>query len=247
MKWLALVAIVVVGNLIYLNRPDHKYRLTIDIQTPDGIKSGSSVIAVYHAKDGGIIPGVGGGTGIKGDAIFIDLGGGRNLVALLVRGEHASYLDGMDDLALRAFHAAGYSKSVQDVGASTAKNLSPAPSSRRLLFSDVKNLTGTVSLTGTLIPTLATLKDVTNPKSIVEVSANDLVPVFGPGYRIESASLTMLPVGLWPFDFGSVLGEPVTRGIEKKLPFLVTHREQLRRIYDDMPPRLKPHFHFFTR
>jgi hypothetical protein len=204
------VIVVVVGGLIYLNRPDHKYRLTINIETPNGIKTGTGVIAVYHAKDGGILPGVGGGTGIKGDAIFVDLGEGRNLVALLARGEHASYVDGMDDLAWRAFLAAGYSGPVQDNGFT----------SRQLLFSDVKNLTGTVPLTGVLIPTLVILKDVTDPRSIVEVREDNLAAVLGPGYKIQGVLLTMLPVGLWPFDFGGFFGEPVTRGLEKKLAWI---------------------------
>jgi hypothetical protein len=29
-----------------------------------------------------------------------------------------------------------------------------------------------------------------------------------------------VPNGLWPLDFGGPLGEPVTRGIEAKLPWL---------------------------
>ena len=29
-----------------------------------------------------------------------------------------------------------------------------------------------------------------------------------------------MPNGLWPLDFGGPLGEPVTRGIEAKLPWL---------------------------
>jgi hypothetical protein len=29
-----------------------------------------------------------------------------------------------------------------------------------------------------------------------------------------------VPNGLWPLDFGGALGEPVTRGIEAKLPWL---------------------------
>jgi len=241
MKWLALVAIVVVGSLIYLNRPDHKYRLTIDIQTPDGIKSGSSVIAVYHAKDGGIIPGVGGGTGIKGDAIFIDLGGGRNLVALLAQGEHASYVDGMDGLAWRAFLAAGYSK--PSAGTSTAPDASP-----KILFSDVKNLTGTVPVTGPLIPTLATFKDVNDPKSIVEVRSDDLTSVFGSGYRIQSLSLTMLPVGLWPLDFGGFLGEPVTKGIENKLPWISQLKSKnLGGRIQTYPDRVVANVPYFTR
>jgi hypothetical protein len=30
----------------------------------------------------------------------------------------------------------------------------------------------------------------------------------------------VVPTGLWPLDFGGPLGEPVTRGIQTKLPWL---------------------------
>jgi hypothetical protein len=34
--------------------------------------------------------------------------------------------------------------------------------------------------------------------------------------------LEVVPVGVWPFDVGGVLGEPISRGIEQKLPWLRT-------------------------
>ena len=48
-KWfgpLALLAVLVVGDQIRINRPGHKYRLTVDVETPAGIKSASTVMAV---------------------------------------------------------------------------------------------------------------------------------------------------------------------------------------------------------
>ena len=37
---------------------------------------------------------------------------------------------------------------------------------------------------------------------------------------LRGLTAEMVPNGLWPIDFGGVLGEPVTRGIETKLPWL---------------------------
>jgi hypothetical protein len=42
----------------------------------------------------------------------------------------------------------------------------------------------------------------------------------GNGFRLHGISLEAVPNGFWPFDFGSSLGEPVTRGIEARLPWL---------------------------
>ena len=46
-KWigpLALLAALVIGDQIRNNRPGHKYRLAVEVETPDGVKSGSSVL-----------------------------------------------------------------------------------------------------------------------------------------------------------------------------------------------------------
>ena len=103
-KWvgmLTLLAVLVIGDQIRINRPGHKYRLTVEVETPDGIKSASGVMAVtpdrgYSRK---------GHTATSGDALFIDLGSGKNLVTLLAHLDHTLDLDGMNYVALRAYGA----------------------------------------------------------------------------------------------------------------------------------------------
>ena len=49
-KWLGplvLLAALVIGDQIRINRPGHKYRLTVEVETPEGVKSASGVIAVH--------------------------------------------------------------------------------------------------------------------------------------------------------------------------------------------------------
>jgi hypothetical protein len=41
----------------------------------------------------------------------------------------------------------------------------------------------------------------------------------GKGFRLQGISAEVVPNGAWPLDFGGPLGEPVTRGIEAKLPW----------------------------
>ena len=48
-----------------------------------------------------------GHTATKGDAVFVDLGGGKNLVALLAHIDKTVDLDGINYVALRAYKAAG--------------------------------------------------------------------------------------------------------------------------------------------
>jgi hypothetical protein len=64
----------------------YRYRLSISIDTPEGPKSGSSIIEVRI----GFFPEIGGRDHIKkvyGEAVYIDLGHGQNVVALLASGE----------------------------------------------------------------------------------------------------------------------------------------------------------------
>src|SRR6185437_7218988 len=105
-KWigpLALLAVLVVGDQIRINRPGHKYRLTVEVETPEGIKSASGVLAV--TPDRGYSNR--GRTLTSGDAVFVDLGGGKNLVALLAHLDKTLDLDAINYVALRAYGEAG--------------------------------------------------------------------------------------------------------------------------------------------
>jgi hypothetical protein len=51
-------------------------------------------------------------------------------------------------------------------------------------------------------------------------SPDDSEAVLGKGYRLRGITAEAMPNGFWPVDFGGVLGEPVTRGISARLPWL---------------------------
>jgi len=70
----------------------------VDVETPEGVKSASGVMAVHPDRSYSR----GGHTRTKGDAVFVDLGGGKNLVALLAQIDDKSVdLDGANYVALR--------------------------------------------------------------------------------------------------------------------------------------------------
>lgn len=197
-KWVgpvALLAALVIGDQIRIHRPGHKYRLSVEVQTPEGVKSASGVMAVhpYRGYSGG------GMTQTKGDAIFVDLGGGKNLVALLAHaGDKGLELDGMNYVALRAFNAAGV----------------------KVPFIAMNKVTGVVPVKAPLIPILVTFTDINDPATAREVPASDLAAALGKGFGLQGVSVEVVSNGLWPLDLGGSLGEPVTRGIEAKLPWL---------------------------
>jgi hypothetical protein len=198
-KWigpLALLAALVIGDQIRINRPGHKYRLTVEVETPEGRKSASGVLAVH--PDRGYTRG--GQTRTVGDAVYVDLGGIKNLVALLAHVEDNKLsLDGINYVALRAYTVA---------------------SGKRVAFNAMSAQTGIVPVKAELVPVLVTFADPANPASARMVAPDDAEAALGKGYRLQGITAEVVPNGFWPIDFGGVLGEPVTRGIAAKLPWL---------------------------
>lgn len=196
-KWvgpLALLAVLVIGDQIRINRPGHKYRLTVEVETPEGVKSASGVLAVHPDRSYSR----GGHTRTLGDAVFVDLGGGRNLLALLAHNDNGSLdLDGMNYVALRAYNAAG----------------------RKTSFSEMGRMTGAVAVKGALVPVLLTFMDIGDPGTAHRLMPDEVEARLGKGFRLRSIAAEVVPNGLWPVDFGGPLGDPVTRGIEAKLPW----------------------------
>jgi hypothetical protein len=195
-KWvgpLALLAALVIGDQIRINRPAHKYRLTVEVETPEGTRSASGVMSVHPDRSYSR----GGQTRTRGDAVLVDLGGGKNLIALLAHIDKTLDLDGMNYLALRAYKAAG----------------------RNVSFNEMGRLTGSVPVTGALIPVLLTFTDPRDPATARAVLPDDIAAVFGNGFRLHGVAVEVVPNGVWPLDFGGPLGDPVSRGIESKLPW----------------------------
>ncbi len=117
-RWLgplALLAALFIGDQIRINRPGHKYRLTVEVKTPEGVKSASGVMSVHpdrgYSRHGQ--------TATRGDAVFVDLGGGKNLVALLAHIDKTIDLDGINYVALRAYKAAGRNVSFNEMSRMT--------------------------------------------------------------------------------------------------------------------------------
>jgi hypothetical protein len=83
--WVLLPMVLIYG-FIQLNYPTctFRYKLTAEVMTPDGLKTGSSVIEVSFTSFDvfGLVNRQGSGT-VTGEAVYVDLGGGKNLFVLL--------------------------------------------------------------------------------------------------------------------------------------------------------------------
>jgi hypothetical protein len=205
MKWivpLVLIGVIYAADQIRINRPDHKYRLTVEVETPAGLKTASSILSVRPNRSYG-----GTGTGssfpqTRGDALVLDLGEGRNLIALLAYGDDGGNFDDSSFLPTRLLGAHDRRISFRNVKEFAGAPAVPVPQSQRPVFVSFANLA--------------------DPKTARRVDAEQLEASFGRGYRLRDVSLSIVPNGFWPIDFGGALGEPVTRGIEQKLPWLKT-------------------------
>lgn len=75
------------GDFIFFSRPDYKFRLMIEVDTPDGLKSGSGVMSVRTGKSLGLLPSAE-ETRSEGQGVPVDLG--DKTAALMVLGRWES-------------------------------------------------------------------------------------------------------------------------------------------------------------
>ena len=163
-----LLILVGVGYLAYhIAFPGYtnRFRLIIEIETPDGLKTGSSVIQTRFWASGCWLPEACGlRTEAHGEAVFIDLGHGKNLVAILGWGP-----TGADQEKL--FHL-------------TRVALAPA---RDVNWKDEYKLKGRGDLPPAYVPTLVTFADLNDPKTARVVRPDQFAQVFGPGVHFKRA------------------------------------------------------------
>lgn len=201
-RWIGLGVIavgLVGGDQIRLNRPDHKYRLTVEVETTQGLRSVSHVMAVHpnrsYAGSGST------GTRTKGDALVIDVGNGKSLVMLLAQEGHPLDVDGMNYIDMRALNDG---------------------TGRRVQFRELKAIDEIAAVKGALVPVMLAFPDLTAPATARVIKPEAFEAAFGSGVKLRSVSVQPMPPGWWPLDFGGALGEPVTRAIDRKLPWWST-------------------------
>jgi len=198
--------------------PDYtyRYRLTVEIDTPDGVKSGSSVIEVHTIQWPKWLKGLFAGnysqSFVKGEAVFVDLGDGKNVVALLARGPEAR-LYGMSRLAQRAFF-------------SFPRESFMTPDNTKKLAS---MLGEDKDLNGELIPTLISLSNVNDSKTAKVVYANELSKFNGSKTsilvnKVAVDNMATLGKGVsFKRAYISITNDEVTNKIIKRIPFLITY------------------------
>ena len=182
---------------------EFNYRLTVEVETPQGVRSGHSVIKYWgqQRSSNPLDPYKGGlGAHARGEAVAVDLPGGRTLFALL---QTETDVD-----AATAYPGLAFAAEIRG----------EADNTKRLqLLQGLKGQTRPLPRTemtlangGTEVsayPMLVMFKDIKDPKSVARVDPDDLPASFGTGYRLKAITVT-------------ITDAPMTIGIEKRLGWL---------------------------
>lgn len=190
-----IVAIAVAGYFLRYPIKTYRYRMTVEVETPQGLRTGSAVREVKF-QDG---PNIGGGLSFagmnyRGEAVAVDLPGGRTLFMLVEKNPSI-------DIEA-AFRDAGV-----DPGARTADILARARRTGQVYLHPSPAEFGVGELRSRSFPQLVTFGDINDPKSVVAVDPIDLAASFGPGVGLRRIT-------------AQITSEPVTTGIEKRLVWL---------------------------
>ncbi len=208
-----LISLVVLAKVFVFPDYRHRFRLTIEFDTPDGVKSASGVHEVVRKDVRWIFfaPGAHFEYHFHGEAIFLDLGRGKHVIALLAHGPTADQTEVLS-MGVETFHPG-------------LRSIDSA------VWSERPRLTGVLQLPERYIPTMVTFADLSNPTTARVVFAVDrglgtatsfvtdnAEGELGTGYRFHQATIERVQ-GMWPFDILGYYGYPVSRGIEGRLPW----------------------------
>jgi hypothetical protein len=207
-KWV-LSPVVLLGGFgwgyFQFNYPTiyYRFKLAVEVQTPSGVKSGSVVnegayTFSYFGKE--FMPSAGGNSS-RAEALFVDLGAGKNLIVTLfsdpARQNSIGSLD-MGALATVFCDNAGMLRSCR----------SYASEFRQALMNASRH--GPYHVNIQKLPELVTLADVNDYKSMERLFPTQIDAVLGSGYAIKSASI-------------EITDEPLVEKIFHYLPWLEKH------------------------
>lgn len=147
--------------------PSYRYRLSVEVETPEGVRTGSSVIEV-KSRQGAAFPGPEAGSlveEVRGEAVVVDLGSRGTLFALLRHGDGSDGV-GRYAWALLPKTNGGRRETQEEIAA-------------------IKAVRGPVELEPHMYPMLVRFRDLSEPTSVELVEPGRLSATFGPGIRLR--------------------------------------------------------------
>jgi hypothetical protein len=208
------------GGKIY---PTYRYRLTVEVDTPEGLKTGSSVIEVATSKGGDYaIPSPRAlSYKVHGEAVTVDLGK-RGLMFALLRSERLNDWAAAG-LELVAPPTPDSVETDDEYGYRRARALALVGPQLLPRNEDAKgNPSFERSAPPTAYPMLVRFGDITNPRTVAKVDPDALGKSFGKGVTLRKITVERTE-------------DAVTSGIEKRLAWLPSQSGSLVK-YPSMTP-----------
>ena len=196
MKILGIIGLVIVALVgFWLTKypiGTWHYKMTVAIQTPEGVKTGSAVREVYVKSGPGLFTDSTPKVTIKGEAVVIDLGP-RGLIFALLRGDKMG-VDYGQNVFLRTI---GPNEGAGSTTPEGVRYFNSLPVGTSLDLTD----------NAQRLPMLVRFKDINDPKSVERVDPSNLAAIYGEGVSLKSVTI-------------EITDEPITTGIEKYLSWL---------------------------
>lgn len=221
--------------------PDYRYRLTVEVETPEGLRTGSSVIEVSTAiASSTSIPSPGAVRHrLNGEAVTVDLGRHGILFALLRSDNNGDWATNLLFRLAPDVGAVSDENGKYDSGASFRARYEAMLQNRRMMvlpktFPDVAFLKDQPAR-----PMLVRFRDIDDPTTVERVDPDELAASYGDGVKLRRVTVQLTD-------------EPVTKGIIKRLPWLVNQQGGLIRVtrgkaIGDMPIGAQLHEGHFIR
>lgn len=194
-----------------------RQKLTVEVETPEGLKSGSSVQNVV-LKLGSKTPpnGARGSARVQGEAVVVDLGK-RGFLFVLLKG--ATFQGDADVLAPFTFNSV--TRSPHTEIAAEKVNAQPLGVAKPLVKKTY--------------PLFVTFKDINDPASVVQVNPDDMQATFSSGVKLKRMVLEMTAD---PVTHGKV---------ESVLVWLNTHIGRIKKTTKSFEKDLAPEERVFPR
>ena len=201
--WLSLAGLGVSGCAFAEDEaPDYRFRLTVEVETPVGLKSGSSVIEVQQTlvRAGSSPANQAVERRVRGEAVAVDLPGGMTLFALLRAKNNVDWATLVFPKLAPQRKGEPFVEQLDNVLEVTGTQVLPRKWPPRLYVPESE-----------AYPLLVTFEDQADPTTVAEVDPDDLSASFGKGVRLKRLTVELTD-------------DPVTTGIDRRLPWMSAYR-----------------------
>lgn len=200
------------GNILGKQYPPYRYRVTVEVETPEGLRTGSSVIevSVSIASKRVFGPFAEAGASARGEAVAVDLGRRGVMFALLRNAAGEDWASGAFGIAAKkvtleesrrlprdADIDPEFDLEMQRILALRGPHTIPRWFPADLGHPEVRSA----------YPMLVKFRDIANPKTVEEVDPDNLAAAFGKGVKLRRIVTERTD-------------DPVTKEIRKRLTWL---------------------------